>query len=169
MTTALPSASDEQPPAVLVVEDELLIALMVTDILADAGYRPFWTRDGEGGPPSPRAAVVNLRLDGGLDGRNVVRRLRREHPSLPVVVLTGFGRHAPEADLRGLGGPTVRMHKPFAGDELQERLAAVLGGAPPPPAEAHHRRVSDGPAAPAAKPAPRDLRGERDVPGAHGA
>lgn len=142
--TAAPSAPDEQRPTILVVEDELLIALMVSDILAEAGYRPFWTRDGKGGPPSPLAAVVDLRLDDGLDGRDVVRRLRREHAGMPVVVLTGFDARAPEADLRGLGGPTVRLHKPFEGDDLPARLAALLGGARPPTGQ--RRRKSDGPA-----------------------
>lgn len=142
MTSATAAPADCQRPTVLVVEDELLIALMVSDILTEAGYRPFWTPDGEGGPPSPRAAVVDLRLDGGLDGRDVVRRLRREHAAMPVVVVTGYDARAPEADLRGLGGPTVRLHKPFDGDDLPQRLAAMLAAAAAPPTP--RRRASDG-------------------------
>ena len=41
---------------------------------------------------------------------------------------------APEADLRGLGGPIVRLGKPFDCDELLERLADLLGGGPAGPA-----------------------------------
>jgi hypothetical protein len=67
---------------------------------------------------------------------------------MPAVVTTGFDPRAPEADLRGLGGPTVRLGKPFDGDALLERLAGVLG-APATPA-APRRRASDARAAAAA-------------------
>ncbi len=150
----MPDAPDERP-TVLVVEDDALIAMLVFDVLAEAGYRPLWTPDGRAAPAGPgggaaaaRAAVVDLRLADGLDGRDVIRRLRERCPSMPAVVTTGFDPRAPEADLRGLGGPTVRLGKPFDGDALLERLAGVLG-APATPA-APRRRASDAPAATAA-------------------
>jgi DNA-binding response OmpR family regulator len=122
------------PTTVLIVEDEALVAMMVDDTLAGAGYRTLHAPDGrvtgacpDGGAPA-QAAVVDLRLADGPDGREVVRRLRERHPSVPVVVVTGFDPRAPEADLRGLGGPTVRLQKPFDCDELVERLAGMLDG-----------------------------------------
>ena len=139
------------PPTVLVVEDEALIAMMVEDTLAGAGYRPLLAPDGRIAPPcpggdgtaaAPQAAVVGLRLAAGLDGRKVVGRLRERNPSMPVVVVTGFDPQAPEADLRGLGGPIVRLGKPFDCDELLERLADLLGGGPAAPARPR-RRTSD--------------------------
>ena len=126
-------ATDDRP-TVLVIEDEALVALLVTDTLADAGYRPVWAPDGRAARPrheggtAALAAVVDLRLADGLDGRDVLRRLRAQDPDMPVVVVTGFHPEAPQADLRGLGGPTVRLCKPFDCDDLLERLAGVLGG-----------------------------------------
>ena len=122
-------------PAVLVVEDEALIALLVEHILAGAGYRAVWSRDGQPAPSGGDggeavAAVVNLGLAGGLDGRDVIRRLRASRPGLPVAVVTGYGPEAPQADLRGLGGPTVRLAKPINGAELTAWLSAALGPAP---------------------------------------
>ena len=132
---------------VLVVEDEALVAMMVTDTLAEAGYRVVGAMGGHGalqerkpGTP-PDAAVVNLRLADGLDGRDVIRALRERHQNLPVVVITGYDPSAPEANLRGLGGPTVRLGKPFDCDELLEHLARLL--ACPSPMVALGRRVSD--------------------------
>jgi DNA-binding response OmpR family regulator len=138
-------------PTVLVVEDEALVAMLVEDMLAGAGYRPAWSPDGRTGPAAPEraagasAAVVDLRLADGGDGREVVRRLRGRRPDLPVVVVTGFHPEAPQADLRGLGGPTLRLCKPFDGDDLAGGLAAVLraskaAGAPAAPPR---RRASD--------------------------
>ena len=103
MTDAAPDAPDAPPPTVLVVEDEALVAMMVQDTLAEAGYRPAWSPDGRGGGlcPDACAAVVDLRLADGLDGRQVVRELRGRRPALPVVVVTGFHQEAPQADLRG--------------------------------------------------------------------
>ncbi len=120
-------------PAVLVVEDEALIALLLEDLLAGAGYRAVWSRDGQPAPSggdAAVAAVVNLGLAGGLDGRDVIRRLRASRPGLPVAVVTGYGPEAPQADLRGLGGPTVRLAKPINGAELTAWLSAALGPAP---------------------------------------
>jgi DNA-binding response OmpR family regulator len=88
---------------------------------------------------------VGLRLAAGLDGREVVGRLRERNPSMPVLVVTGFDPRAPEADLRGLGGPIVRLGKPFDCDELLARLADLLGGGPAAPAAPMppRRRASD--------------------------
>jgi CheY-like chemotaxis protein len=105
----------DTPATVLIVEDEALVAMLVEDTLAEAGYRPVRSPDGRAAPPSSgrgaeaRAAVVGLRCAAGLDGRQVVRRLREQDPSMPVLVVTGFDPRAPEADLRGLGGPIVRL------------------------------------------------------------
>ena len=140
------AAPDAPPATVLVVEDEALVAMLVADALADAGYRPVCTPDGRtglaaSGPGAEvRAAVVDLRLADGLDGRWVVRDLREERPALPVVVVTGFHPEAPQADLRGLGGPTLRLCKPFHGDDLAGVVAAVLD-APATPETPRRRRT----------------------------
>lgn len=87
------------------------------------------------------AAVVDLRLADGLDGRQVVRDLRGRRPALPVVVVTGYHPEAPQADLRGLGGPMLRLTKPFDGDDLAGGVSTVLGAAAAPAMP--HRRRSD--------------------------
>ena len=143
-------------PTVLVFEDEALVAMLVEDLLADAGFRAVWALGGRGdpseqGPPEavvPRAAVVGLRLAWGQDGRDVLRRLREQHPEMPVLVVTGYDPLAPEADLRGLGGPTIRLRKPFECGEFLEQLAGVLATAARPLARG--RRASDTPAIAAA-------------------
>src|SRR5688572_7010117 len=117
-------------PTVLVMDDEALVAMMVADTLTDAGYRVVCAPDGRGAWPDcgavPDAAVVDLRRADGSDGREVIRALRKRRPNLPAVVITGFDALAPEADLRGLGGPTVRLGKPFDCDEFLEHLAKLL-------------------------------------------
>ena len=60
---------------------------------------------------------------------------------LPVVVVTAFAPDAPEADLRGLGGPTLRLRKPFDFDGLAAGVAAVRA-APAAPGAAPRRTRS---------------------------
>ena len=144
MTPTVADALAPTPPTVLVVEDEALVAMLVADILAEAGHRPAWTPDGRFGPAADAlmAAVVDVRLADGLDGRDVVRRLRAHRPALPVVVVTGYLPDAPQADLRGLGGPTLRLCKPFDCEDLAASLAAVMA-APATHLGAPRRRGSD--------------------------
>jgi CheY-like chemotaxis protein len=125
----------EPSRTVLVVEDEALVAMLFETILTGAGYRPVWAPSGRcallagPGPVAASAAsavVVNLRLASGRDGRDLIRRLREERPGMPAVVVTGYNPRAPQADLRGLGGPTIRLGKPIESDALLDQLAGLL-------------------------------------------
>jgi CheY-like chemotaxis protein len=122
-----------RPPLVLVLEDEALLALDLENLLLANGYAPVLAADGPAAlaiaaQPGTRlaAAIVDLRLQGNADGREVIRRLRDRIPGLPVVVVTGFHPLAPEADLRGIGGPTARLIKPAQGRRLLQRLEDVI-------------------------------------------
>jgi DNA-binding response OmpR family regulator len=138
----------DRSPTVVIAEDEALVAMMVAEVLAEAGYRTVWRPGGPGAGAAdrvagaaPDAAVVDLRLAHGLDGRDVVRRLRERCSGMPVVVVTDLDRSAPEADLRGLGGPTARLRKPFTGDQVLGRLEGLLGT--PSTATRPSRRATD--------------------------
>jgi DNA-binding response OmpR family regulator len=71
-------------------------------------------------------AIVNLRLRSCLAGKSIIRSLRKRTPNLPVVVVTGFDLSSPEADLRGLGGPTGRLRKPVSPSELSRAVWEVI-------------------------------------------
>ena len=121
------------PPTLLVVESDAYIAMMIEDLLAGAGHRTLWAADAArafaaaGDGAGLAAAVVDLRLHDGTDGRAVLGHLRRLRPALPAVVVTGFDGRAPQARLRGLGGPTARLSMPFGPEELTAAVADVLG------------------------------------------
>ena len=119
-------------PVVLVVEDQALIAILIGEVLQAAGYDTAFAHTGEAALAMAKtverlsAVVTDIHLMHGIDGRSVLRELRRNNPKLPAVVVTGFDKSAPEADLRGLGGPTTRLVKPFNCDELLASLVGVL-------------------------------------------
>lgn len=127
------TAGAERRPVVLVVQAEALLAMELDDLLAGAGYRVLSASDAEAavamaGGATIAAAIVDLQLQAG-DGRKLVRTLRRRLPGVPVVVTSGTGPLEPAADLRGLGGPTARVTKPYDAERLLRRLRDALTSA----------------------------------------
>lgn len=116
----------------LIVEDEILLTLLVEDLLVAEGFETFavtnevdaLTRAATCGPIA--VAVVNLRLGSNLAGQRVIRLLRQRMPDLPVVVMTGFDGKAPQANLRGLGWPTIRLSKPGGYPQLASAVWDVI-------------------------------------------
>ncbi|WP_029897766.1 response regulator [Desulfohalovibrio reitneri] len=64
--------------------------------------------------------VLDLRMPG-IDGLEVLRRVRREHPELRVVILTGHGTEYDAEEAKRLGAFEY-MHKPVNIDELDSTL-----------------------------------------------
>ena len=120
-------------PLALVVEDEALIALAVEDFLLAEGFQTSLACDEAQAKAAASVdlalAVVSLRLGADLAGRRVIEHLGSIRPNLPVVVITGYAGHAPEADLRGLGGPTARLRKPADEEAIMQAVQDVLSRA----------------------------------------
>jgi DNA-binding response OmpR family regulator len=113
---------------VLVVDDEPAIVDVVTDYLADAGYRVSVARTGADALRQVRSIIPDLVvLDLGLpgiDGLDVAREIRRTS-TVPIIMLTA---RADEADrVAGLElGADDYVVKPFSPRELLARVRAVL-------------------------------------------
>ena len=120
------SSLDRSAPLALIVEDEALIALEIEDLLMAEGFGTLIACTEDEAKMlalEPLAvAVIDLRLSGSLAGQRIIRSLRSRIPMLPVVVVTGYDGQAPEANLRGLGWPTIRLLKPA----LRELLACAV-------------------------------------------
>lgn len=114
----------------LIVEDEVLIAMDIENVLVAEGLTCIFAADPTDVEAAPidnlAVAVVDLRLRDCLAGQNVIRNLRERVLHLPVVVVTGFSLSSPEADLRGLGGPTERLEKPVAPEDLSQAVRSVI-------------------------------------------
>ena len=72
---------------------------------------------------APDAAVIDLHMPR-LDGVSAVARLRREHPSLCLIALTGDGDRSLHAAVETAGADGVLLKSELV-ERLVERLSAV--------------------------------------------
>jgi CheY-like chemotaxis protein len=114
---------------VLLVEDEMLVALLVEDMLAELGHKsvgPAGHLD-QALEMARREAVDVAILDVNIDGKDVypvAKVLARR--GIPFVFATGYGRQglkAPYCDC-----PTLQ--KPFLQQDLQELLTEMCSARP---------------------------------------
>src|SRR5438034_8312214 len=75
---------------------------------------------------SPDAVVIDLHMPR-LDGVSAVARLRRDHPSMCVIALTGDQHAALHEEVTEAGADAVLMKDEFV-DVLVDRLAAARAG-----------------------------------------
>ena len=84
---------------VLLVDDDLVIRVVMTGALKQTGYEVEEALDGEAGlaafdrrPERFRALVIEGRLPGIFDGRDVADYVHARRPELPILVTSGDRR-----------------------------------------------------------------------------
>ncbi len=123
---------------VLLVEDDMVLADGVARILRGHGMVVDVVNNGDDADRALQSrevsvAVLDIGLPG-IDGFEVVRRLRARGSSLPVLLLTA--RDDVQDRVRGLEtGADDYLDKPFAAPELVARLKALVRRSNPRPAE----------------------------------
>lgn len=112
--------------SILYIEDELEIGEWVTKDLMERGYQVTWLTSGEQAEQHARqadVAVLDVMLPG-LDGFSVGKRLKREAPDLPILMLSA--RSAVEDKVEGLSFADDYLTKPFHPEELAARIEVLL-------------------------------------------
>ncbi|MGK7870870.1 response regulator [Falsiroseomonas sp. E2-1-a20] len=115
----------------LVVEDEVLIALTLSDMLEGDGYDVHLAHDGMEAMKAIQrlgqaldVLLTDLNMPN-LSGEDLIRALSISRPLLPVVVLTGSSPPGGLEQLRrdcGGHGPLTLLHKPATSSDI---IAAV--------------------------------------------
>ncbi|MDD3765283.1 MAG: response regulator [Nevskiales bacterium] len=115
---------------ILIVEDDTLLGDGLQAGLRQRGFEADWVRDGHAATlaldtETFAAVVLDLGLPGGVDGLDVLRRLRGRSGQPPVLILTA--RDAVDDRVRGLdSGADDYVVKPVDLDELAARLRALV-------------------------------------------
>lgn len=121
--------ADGNPINVLVVDDESVLADMVSMALRYEGWNISTAGDGASAIASARSqrpdvVVLDVMLPD-MSGLDVLHKLREENPQLPVLLLTA--KDAVEDRIAGLtAGGDDYVTKPFSIEEVVLRLRALL-------------------------------------------
>src|SRR5215207_4876355 len=121
---------------VLLVEDDRSIARLLELELGHRGFEIHCVFDGAGALPAiesfaPNVIVLDILLPG-MDGEQILARLRRSGNSTPVIMLTARDRTSDKVRNLEIGADDY-LTKPFEIDELVARLCALLRRVEPDP------------------------------------
>jgi DNA-binding NtrC family response regulator len=114
---------------VLVVDDDAVIGHSFDRVLTDKGYEVNTALSGEEalkkvGSNGYDLVFTDIKMPG-MDGLEVARRVKEMNPWLPVVVVTGYGTEANEAQAEEIGVSGF-LHKPLSPDVIEEITRQTL-------------------------------------------
>ena len=126
--------SDEPAPAsqptILVVEDEVLIRMAVSDYLRECGFHVIEAGSGDEAVEVLKADTAvdivfsDVNMPGSLDGFGLAQWIRRERPQLKVILTSGVARKAKEAGDLCEDGPFLA--KPYHHNDLERHIRQLL-------------------------------------------
>ena len=123
----------EQGETVLVVDDEPTVRMLVTEVLEDLGYAAIAAADGASGLKVLESdgridmLITDVRLTGGMNGRQMAEAGRRHRADLKVLSIAGYAENA--GLNHGHLGPGMQvMTKPFALEALATRIRGIIAG-----------------------------------------
>lgn len=124
-----PQAGDIEP-TILVVEDEFLVRLGVTEYLRDRGYRVVEARTGEEAQAILRAGepvellFSDIHLGPGINGVELATWTRETYSDIRIILTSAVGKKAQTATDLCDG---LLLTKPYAYERLAERIGTLLG------------------------------------------
>jgi two-component system nitrogen regulation response regulator NtrX len=111
------------PADILIVDDETDIRELIAGILEDEGHQTRAARDADEALRAiqdrrPQLVILDIWLQGSrLDGLEVLSQIKRTHPELPVVIISGHG-NIETAVTAIRRGAYDYIEKPFKADRL---------------------------------------------------
>ena len=145
----------ESRATVLVVDDDVAVGKVLSGILEQEGFLARYVSSGADALKRVEiervdVVITDLRMPG-MDGMELLGRLKKEHPELPVIMLTAHGTVALAVDAMKAGASEFVL-KPFDRDELLFVIRKELQREQPPapattsaPAQATVGLIGDAP------------------------
>ncbi len=119
-------------PSLLLIEDDDLFREALADALTERGYTVRQARDGDQGLEIFRVEPTDLVLTDlvmpNKEGIETIKSLRREHPNLGIIAMSGGAAFNPALYLKLAGslGANRTLQKPFGLPALLTALEEVL-------------------------------------------
>ena len=116
---------------ILLIDDEAVVQASCARILEDTGARLTIAPRGDAGlellaARTFDAVLLDLKMPG-MDGAEVLARIRQRWPDLPVVVITGYATMETERSCLAAGA-SAWLAKPFDPDVFCRILEDVMAG-----------------------------------------
>lgn len=117
----------------VIVEDEVLVALYLEDVLIDLGWEVCGTATSADAAVAtvlaqhPTLVLMDVRLKGVGDGVDAAHRIRGG-TACPIIFITGSSEPKTLARIQQVSGATVLI-KPILADQLRCAIEDVMGGA----------------------------------------
>jgi len=126
----------DQPQDALVVEDEVLVAKLVKEILEQSGRRVTMFHSLSAAKAQLdlidlerfEFALIDVTLSDG-SGLEVATEARKRRPSLPIILMSGYDARNALSN-QSLGNTVEFLSKPFSRGSLQTSIDRALAGAP---------------------------------------
>jgi DNA-binding response OmpR family regulator len=121
-------------PSILLIDDEEAFVTTLQERLEMRGFQARVAFDGQSGldliaEEPPDVVVLDLRMPG-LSGVEVLRRIRKQWPGIPVIMLSGHGSDQDFETCASLGAALYHK-KPLDIGMLLESIHTVTQGKPP--------------------------------------
>jgi DNA-binding NtrC family response regulator len=115
---------------ILIVDDERELCCLVATLVRERGHSAQCVHSGETALEAaeerpPDLVLLDLHLEG-IDGIETLRRMRRNAPAVPIVMLTAFGNVQAAVKAMKLGA-TDFISKPFNNQALLANIDTLLG------------------------------------------
>ena len=117
---------------ILVIEDDEDIRQLIRDMLDEEGYDVIVAEDGRAGTAVCSAEIIDLVITDIFmpekDGIETITELRRHHPEVRIVAISGGGRVSPDTYLESaeLLGAISSLSKPFDRNKLLNEVRSAL-------------------------------------------
>jgi DNA-binding NtrC family response regulator len=126
----------ENSSKILIVDDELDMAQCLADLLGQAGYTCTVCTDATQAfdavlKEAPHLVLTDLRMPGG-SGMDLLKKIRRHVPNLPVILLSAFATLDAAVEAMREGAADF-LAKPFFPEELLSKIQRALTRAQGPP------------------------------------
>jgi UDP-3-O-[3-hydroxymyristoyl] N-acetylglucosamine deacetylase len=123
-----------QHESILIVDDDAAVRDSIGAVLSDEGFRVRYANDGtealaSAGRERPDLVLLDVWLPG-MDGIQVLEKLRGDHDGLPVIVISGHGNIETAVRATRLGAVGF-IEKPFTIEGLLEAVSSALDRARP--------------------------------------
>lgn len=116
---------------ILIIEDEIILMEALKEKLANAGYEIEIAYDGEAGleiikEKKPDLLILDILLPG-INGYEVMERLKKENISLPILIVSNSGQPVEIEKAKELGANDFIVKVAFSLKNVEEKVRKLIG------------------------------------------